>query len=133
LFVDNRLAHIVSQPLDQAVFRSLKCHFGKLKLLRMIEYTEKEEHTVTLLMQFGMLTKLAGISLRKPAKFAFIMQELQQGQEVTKTTTVAAPGDDYESNGLAFFEWACKVDTDILASYDLDVYVGTDDFGLAKM
>jgi hypothetical protein len=69
LLVDNCLAHAeldnlqniklvflpvnttsVLQPMDQGVIRSLKCHFCKLILLRMIECIDKkQEHTATLL------------------------------------------------------------------------------------
>jgi hypothetical protein len=37
-------------------------------------------------MQFGVLTKLGGVSLRKPSEIAFVTQELQRGQEVAETT-----------------------------------------------
>jgi hypothetical protein len=38
------------QPMDQGVIRSLKCHYRKLMLLRMIECIEKkQDHAVTLL------------------------------------------------------------------------------------
>jgi hypothetical protein len=38
------------QPMDQGVIRSLKCHYRKLMLLRMIECIEKkQDQAVTLL------------------------------------------------------------------------------------
>jgi hypothetical protein len=38
------------QPMDQGVIRSLKCHYRRLILLRMIECIKKKQyHAVTLL------------------------------------------------------------------------------------
>jgi hypothetical protein len=72
----------VLQPMDQGVIRSLKCHFHKLILLRMIECIDKkQEHTVTLLHAIWCVDKLGGVSLRKPSEIAFVTQELQQGDK----------------------------------------------------
>jgi hypothetical protein len=70
-----------------------------------------------------MLTKFGGVSLRKPSEIALIMQELQQGIKKLVKPPLAAADD----NDLSPFEWVCKVDSDILASYDLDAYVSIDD------
>jgi hypothetical protein len=47
------------QPMDQGMMRSLKCHFCKVILLRMIEcIKKKQDHAVTLWTQSAALKNM---------------------------------------------------------------------------
>jgi hypothetical protein len=127
--------------MDQGVIRSLKCHFCKLILLRIIEFIDKkQEHTVTMLHAVQCVDKAWRRVTVKTIRNCFRHAEITTaGQEVAETAetgcneendaAVAAPvtNDDDDDDDLRLYEWVRKVGRDILASYDLDAYVSIDD------
>jgi hypothetical protein len=129
----------ILQPMDQGVIRSLKCHFRKLILLRVIECIDKkQEHTVTLLHAIRCVDKAWRRVTEKTIRNCFRHAGITtRGQEVAETTengcneendaAVAAPAADDDDDDLPLSEWVHKVDGDIRASYDLDAYVSIDD------
>jgi hypothetical protein len=79
----------VLQPMDQGVIRSLKCHFCKLILLRMIECTEKkQDHTATLLDAVRCVEKAWRLVTEKIIRNCFrhagISSRVQEGVDVTE-------------------------------------------------
>jgi hypothetical protein len=129
----------VLQTMDQGVITSLKCHFRKLILLRMIEFTDKkQEHTVPLLHAIRCVDKAWRRVAEKTIRNCFRHAGITTGgQEVAETTengcdeendAAPAPAAAADDDGdLRLSERVRKVDRDILASCDLDAYVSIDD------
>jgi hypothetical protein len=134
----------VLQPMDRGVIRSLKCHFRKLILLRMIEFIDKkQEHTATLLPAVRCVDKAWRRVTEKTIRNCFRHAEITTGgQEDIETAengcneendaaaaaaSPAAADDDDDDDDLPLSERVGKVDRDTLASYDLDAYVSIDD------
>jgi hypothetical protein len=87
------------QSMDQGVMRSLKCHFLKLMLLRMIECTEKKhDHTVTLLDAIRCVEKawrrVTEKTTRNCFRHAGISSGEQEGVDVTEKEDDVDDDDD---------------------------------------
>jgi hypothetical protein len=121
------------QPMDQGVIRSLKCHYRKLILLRMMECIEKkQDHTVTLLDAIRCIEKawrqVTDRTIHNCFRHMGILSA--QGVNVTKNkddveveaATAAADDDD-----LPYPSGCKKIDCDVLGHYDYDKYATIDD------
>jgi hypothetical protein len=75
------------QPMNQGVIRSLKCHFRKLILLRMIECIEKkQDHMVTLLDAIRCVEKRGDVSRRELSATVSVTREFHQEYKKVSTS-----------------------------------------------
>jgi hypothetical protein len=69
------------------------------------------------------------MSLRKHPKLLWPHRNYNVGQEVTKTTTAAAPTDEDDGNNsreLSQSVWVQRIICGILAAYDLDAFASVE-------
>jgi hypothetical protein len=115
----------VLRPMDQGVIRSLKCHFHKLILLRMIDCTEKkQDDTATLLDAIRCVEKAWRRVMEKIIRNCFrhagISPGVQEGVDATEKEDDV--DDDDDDDDLPLSEWVRKIDCGVLGQYDYDAY-----------
>jgi hypothetical protein len=115
----------ILQPMDQGVIRSLKCHYRKLMLLRIVESIEKkQDYTVTLLDAIRFIEKAWRRVTTKTIQNSFRHAGILSTQGLNGTEN---EDDTNNDDDLPLTEWLRKVSSDELGQYDYEAYATIDD------
>lgn len=116
----------VLQPMDQGVIRSLKCHYRKLILLKMIECIEKkQDYSITLMDAMRCIAKAWNRVTAKTIQNCFRHAGISSTEERNAAETEDM-FDDCEDN-LPLSTFLRNINSEIPSDCDYDMYAIIDD------